>query len=120
MIIVHMAAAALIAAMAGLGIGGGGLLVIYLTLVMGIPQLQAQGINLAFFIFSSAASLFIHFKRRKIDIKHVAILAISGICFSLLGSRLSHSIDTALLSKIFGVLLCISGTISLLKKSKQQ
>ena len=41
----------LIATLSGLGIGSGGLLVIYLTLLDGMPQLRAQGVNLVFFSF---------------------------------------------------------------------
>ena len=39
--------------LSGLGIGGGGLLVIYLAFFTDTPQITAQGINLLFFIFSS-------------------------------------------------------------------
>lgn len=111
-----MIAAALIAMLAGLGIGGGGLLVIYLTMVLKTDQLTAQGINLIFFIFSAVASLFIHFKKRKLNIRIIAILAITGIVSSLLGSCLSHNINTGLLRSIFGGLLVLSGTIALFKK----
>ncbi|MBE6573421.1 MAG: sulfite exporter TauE/SafE family protein [Ruminococcaceae bacterium] len=119
MIIVNMLCAALIAVMAGLGIGGGGLLVIYLTSVLSIDQLSAQGINLVFFIFSAAASLFIHFRKRNIDIIQVAILSVSGICASLLGSHISHNIKTHTLSMIFGMLLILSGLVTLLKSKKK-
>lgn len=116
MIIINIAAAALIAVMAGLGIGGGGLLVIYLTLVLKTDQLTAQGINLIFFIFSAIASLFIHFKKRRINIVTVAVFALSGIIGSLPGSYLSHNIDVAILQKIFGGLLILSGVTALFKK----
>ena len=119
MIIVNMLCAALIAVMAGLGIGGGGLLVIYLTSVLSVDQLSAQGINLVFFIFSAIASLFVHFRKRNIDIMQVAMLSVSGICASLLGSRLSHNIKTDTLSVIFGMLLALSGLLTLFKRKKK-
>lgn len=109
MIIINMTAAALIACLAGLGIGGGGLLVIYLTLVLKTEQLTAQGINLIFFIFSALASLCIHFKKRRINIRTVALLAITGIAGSVLGSYISHNIEVEILRKIFGGLLIFSG-----------
>ena len=34
----------------GMGLGGGAVLIIYLTIFQGVEQLQAQGINLLFFI----------------------------------------------------------------------
>ncbi len=116
MIIINMAAAALIAVLAGLGIGGGGLLVIYLTLILKTEQLTAQGINLIFFIFSAVASLFIHFKKRNINIRTVTVLAITGIISSILGSYVSHNIDIGILQKIFGGLLILSGALAIFKK----
>ena len=35
---------------ASLGLGGGMVLIIYLTVFVGMPQIQAQGINLIFFV----------------------------------------------------------------------
>ena len=118
MIAINIIAATLIAAMAGLGIGGGGLLVIYLTLIQGMDQLSAQGINLTFFIFSAIASLFIHFKKRKIDIKQVLVLAITGISTSVIGAHISQNIDVGLLRKLFGALLVLSGALTLFSKKK--
>ena len=53
----------------GMGIGGGGLLVLYLTAMDGVGQLAAQGCNLLFFVYASAASLFVHNKKRNLNIK---------------------------------------------------
>lgn len=120
MMVLNAIAATLIGCMAGLGIGGGGLLVIYLTLVMSVEQLSAQGINLAFFVFSALASLFVHFKKRNLNIRRILILAVTGIVSSLMGSYVSRNISTELLQKIFGALLVITGLMSLLKKEKKQ
>ena len=54
----------LVAALAGMGIGGGGLLVIWLVLIKHLPSPTAQGINLLFFIISALCALPIHIKRR--------------------------------------------------------
>lgn len=119
MMIINMIAAAFIAALAGLGIGGGGLLVVYLTAFAATPQLSAQGINLVFFIFSATASLFIHFRKRSINLKNVLILAIFGIIASLPGTWLSHTIDTVYLKKLFGILLITAGLLSLFQRRKK-
>ena len=50
-------AGVLIASLAGMGIGGGGLLVLYLVFVKGAEQLGAQGLNLVFFICAAASSV---------------------------------------------------------------
>ncbi len=113
-------ASACIAAMAGLGIGGGGLLIIYLTLVKQMPQLPAQGINLLFFLFASASSLIIHFKQKRIDCKLLLILAPLGIVGAVAGSFVAKAIAPLLIRRIFAVLLILSGTIELLKKEKKK
>ena len=61
-----MAALFVFAVLSGLGVGGGGLLVIYLALFTDVAQLSAQGINLLFFIFSCGASMLVHLSKRKI------------------------------------------------------
>ena len=55
----------LCAVLAAMGVGGGGLLVIYLTLVKELPQLYAQGINLLFFLPSALVSLLFKIKLLK-------------------------------------------------------
>ena len=49
----------LIAALMGMGVGGGGLLVLALVWLFDIPQRTAQGINLAAFVVSAASSMLI-------------------------------------------------------------
>ena len=113
MLAFSLIAAFLVAILSGLGVGGGGLFVIYLALFTDLPQLQIQGINLAFFLFSSSASLSIHLTKRKIFWTAVTIMSISGILGAVLGSLLSANIDEIILRKIFGAMLVISGSLSL-------
>ncbi len=108
-----------IAAMAGLGIGGGGLLIIYLTLVKHMPQLPAQGINLLFFLFASGSSLVIHFKQKRIDWKLLLILAPLGVIGAIAGSYVAKLISPWLIRRIFAGLLIVSGIIELLKREKK-
>ena len=54
------------AVLSGLGVGSGGLLVIYLTLIEGYEQIGAQGVNLLFFLFSSGSAMLYHLVHRKI------------------------------------------------------
>ncbi len=112
-------ASTFIAAMAGLGIGGGGLLIIYLTLVKQMPQLPAQGINLLFFLFASASSLIIHIKEKRISWKLLLILAPLGIVGAVAGSYVAKAISPLLIRRIFAVLLILSGLMELIKKEKK-
>ena len=46
------------AMLSAMGVGGGGLLVIYLTEILGMEQRCAQGINLLFFLYFPKLLLF--------------------------------------------------------------
>ena len=106
-------AALAIALLSGMGVGSGGLLVIYLTLIEGIPQLSAQGANLLFFTFASAASLIVHAIKRKLFGGAVLIMGASGVVGSLAGSLIAPLLPAPLLGKIFGAMLVITGIFSL-------
>ena len=109
----------LIAVLMGMGVGGGGLLVIYLTLCRNYPQVLAQGTNLIFFLCSVAASIFIHTKKRKIEIKQVLTMALFGIAGTLATSYLANMIDPKIPRIILGVLLIVSGTVTIIKSFKK-
>ncbi len=109
-----------IAVLSGMGIGSGGLFVIYLTLVSGAPQLAAQGMNLLFFLFSSGAALLYHLLRRRIFWNAVLLLTLTGIGGSLLGSLVAGLLPVALIKKLFGVMLMTSGAVALFQKKRPQ
>lgn len=95
--------------LSGIGVGGGSLLMLWLTLVLGMEHSIARSINLLFFIPSAVIASFFRWKQGKLDLKKVlpAIICgcISAACFSLL----SKQIDITLLKKAFGLLLLITG-----------
>ena len=119
MLTISLITAFFVAILSGLGVGGGGLFVIYLALFTNLPQLQIQGINLAFFLFSSSASLSVHLTKRKIFWSAVFVMSLAGILGAILGSLLSIKIEETVLRKIFGAMLVISGILSL-KHSKSK
>ena len=105
------------AVLSGLGVGSGGLLVIYLTLGEEYPQIVAQGLNLLFFIFSSGAAMAYHLTHRKINYGAVLTLILTGIPGALVGTSLLNVFGGGVTRKIFGAMLVISGIIAL-KRSK--
>ncbi len=115
MVLLSVMAAFIISLLSGLGVGGGGLFLVYLTLFEGTPQLEAQGVNLLFFLFSAGASLPVHLLRRKIFTFALGIMIISGVAGALIGSYLSGVIDESILRKIFGAMLTVAGLFSLKK-----
>ena len=96
-----------------MGVGGGGLFVIYLTLCLNFPQLISQGTNLFLFIIAGAFSLFIHIKRRKIKLKQVLIMITLGCLGAILSSSLVNSLDPKYARYSLGALLIVSGLITL-------
>ncbi len=103
-----------------LGFGGGGVLIIYLTLFTSIPQHTAQGINLLFFIPSAILSLIIYSKDKLVKWRVAIPFAIFGVVGALVGVEISKIMDSSLLSKIFGGLLIIMGLKTLISKSKNK
>ncbi len=73
------------AALAALGVGGGGILVIYLVLVLNMEQHAAQGVNLIFFIAASLAALPFHIARRRVRLLPVLIFSVFGVPGACLG-----------------------------------
>ena len=120
MYILDIIASFAIAVLSGMGIGSGGLLVIYLTLVSSTPQLAAQGINLLFFLFSTGAAMTVHLRRRKIDYNAVLLMSTLGILGALVGSFTAGVLPTSLIRKLFGAMLIISGAVALFKKDNNE
>ena len=103
----------IIAALAGMGVGGGGLLVLYLVFVKDMAQLEAQWINMVFFIFAALSSLLWHRKKRKINWKLSFLLTVLGITGALLGALTANITSPVIIRKIFGWLMVVSGSITL-------
>ena len=100
---------AILGFLAGLGTGGGSLLLLWLTLVVGIDDGIARTVNLLFFLAASGSISILRFQKGTLDFKKIlpGILAgcVSAAAFSILGRYL----DSVLLKKAFGVLLLVTG-----------
>lgn len=102
--------------LSGFGVGGGSLLLIYMTAFANVEQRLAQGINLLYFIPAALASLPSHIKNGYIQ-KEIALPAIcSGMLTAILGAWLATEIDVTLLQHIFGGYLFIFGLRELFQK----
>ena len=92
-----------------MGLGGGGVLIIYLTICENLEQTKAQGINLIFFIPMAIIAIFIYSRKKLISWKIVIPASALGIPGAILGAYISSSIDNNILSKIFGFILLVIG-----------
>ena len=71
----------------GMGLGGGAVLIIYLTIFQDVEQLQAQGINLLFFIPIAFLAVIIYAFKKQIKWRVTIPLAIGGIPFCIFLTR---------------------------------
>ena len=100
----------------GFGIGGGSLLMVWLTAVAGMEQMIAQGINLLYFIPTSIGALYSHIKNKMIIWSVILPAAILGSITAACGAFIANLISVKLLHKLFGVFLCFVGVKELLTK----
>ena len=102
-----------------MGLGGGAVLIIYLTLFTDIKQLAAQGINLLFFIPIAVVSVFIYSIKKQIKWKITLKLAFWGLIGTSLGLTLTDFLGGELTGKVFGGLLVILGLMEIFKKNSK-
>lgn len=102
-----------------MGFGGGGILILYLTLVLNLKQVTAQGINLIFFIPCAITGLILHARHGLINLKRVLPYLLSAIPGVMLGLYLTNIISNVWLSKIFGAVLILLGVRELISNFKK-
>ena len=99
----------------GMGLGGGAVLIIYLTVFKDTPQLKAQGINLLFFIPIATVAVIIYAAKKQITT--LPIVA-GGIIGAVAGFLFTDFIGAGLISKMFGGFLIILGLKEIFSKNK--
>ena len=119
-ILIYIIAGFLSGAVGSLGVGGGGVLIVFLTLFLEYSRDEAAVMNLIFFIPIALLSVIIYLKQKQIDVKRAVGLALSGLLGSVLGVYLSGVIETSLLSKIFGGILIAISIKTLFSKTPEK
>lgn len=104
----------------GLGIGGGTLLMVWMTAVMDVAQKTAQGINLLYFLPTAACALIFHIKNRLIRWRVVIPAAIAGSLSAAASAYLATMMDTGLLRKMFGGFLILVGLTELFGRQRDK
>ena len=102
--------------LSGFGVGGGSLLLIWLTRFAGVPQTVAQGVNLLYFLPTAAASLPAHFRHGFVEKKALLPAIGAGLACSALTAWAATALDVSLLQKCFGVFLIVIGLRELFRK----
>ncbi len=106
--------------LSGFGIGGGTLLILWLTLAGGMDQLHAGGVNLLYFVCCALPALWGHAKNGLIEKKAALWCALAGIPACVAAALLASRLDVTLLRRIFGVFLLFIGFRELFAKKEEK
>lgn len=94
----------------GMGMGGGTILILLLSIFINFDQHIAQATNLVFFIPTSIAAIVINFKQKNIDLKVAKLISIFGVIGAIIGAIISDKVETGSLRKYFAIFILIIAT----------
>lgn len=103
----------------GMGMGGGSILILLLSLFVGVEQHVAQATNLVFFIPTAFVAIIINAKQKYIDYKTAIPVVIMGVIGAIIGAMVATKMDVVHLKKYFGYFLlsiAVFEIYSLIKK----
>ena len=106
---IAIAAGVLLGYLAGLGIGGGSLLILWLTLVLDTEPNTARAINLMFFITAAGSVSILRWRKGTLQLRKLLPGILAGCIAAGITSQLRFAIDQTLAKKLFGILLLITG-----------
>ena len=95
--------------LAGLGVGGGSLLMVWLTMVVGMDHNEARTINLLFFLPSAFIASLFRQHQGTLCVQKILPAAIFGCITAVLFSLVGRQISSDRFEKLFGALLIFTG-----------
>ena len=114
--IIAALAGAVTGVLSGFGVGGGSLLLIYMTTFAGVPQTLAQGVNLLYFLPAAATALPAHLKNGYVEKGALLPAIAAGLVCSALTAWAATALDVEVLRKCFGGFLILIGLRELFRK----
>lgn len=102
----------------GLGIGGGSLLILWLTMILHIDPVIARSINLLFFLPSAIIACIFRLKQGTLKIRPVLPAILAGCAAAALFTYIAAIMDVEILKKGFGIVLVAAGVRELFYKKK--
>lgn len=106
-IVVYIAASLASGVIAGMGMGGGTILIPALTLFAALGQHAAQGVNLISFLPASIVALIVHIKAKRVDVRRCIPLIIGGVLGAVGGALLALWLEQDWLRRCFGGFLLV-------------
>ena len=94
--------------LSGLGVGGGSLLLLWLTVVMGQSQNTARAMNLLFFLPCALIATAFRWKQARLPLPIALPAVLGGVVGAALGCLLGPQINADLLKKAFGILFILT------------
>ncbi len=91
----------------GLGMGGGTILILILTIFLKMEQHMAQAINLIFFIPTAIIAIYVNKKQKLLEIKTGILIGFIGSIGAVIGAIISNKLNSNYLKKFFGFFLVI-------------
>ena len=113
-----LTAGAVTGVLSGFGVGGGTLLLVYMTAFAGMDQRLAQGINLLYFLPAGLMALPAHLKNGYVEKKALLPAIGAGLVLAAMGAWAASAMEVGLLKKLFGLFLLAVGGEQLLGKSR--
>lgn len=105
--------------LSGLGVGGGSLLMLWLTLVVGTSPAQARLMNLMFFLPCALCASLFRFRRAKPDLRLTLAAVSAGLAGAAAGNFLHGRLDLELARKGLGILFLVCGVRELLYRERK-
>ena len=106
---VAILAGILLGFLAGIGIGGGSLLMLWLTIILSTPYPTARAINLLFFLAAAGGVSILRLKNGKVRLKNVLPAILCGCIAAGLTAWLGKNLELNWIRKVFGILLLVTG-----------
>ena len=106
--------------LSGFGVGGGTLLLVYMTAFAGVDQHLAQGINLLYFLPAGLMALPAHLKNGYVEKGALLPAAGAGLACAALAAWAATSLEVGLLHKLFGGFLIAIGLSELFGRGGQK
>ncbi len=106
----------------GLGMGGGTILILFLSLFLDIEQHIAQATNVIFFVPTAITAILVNLRQRNINLKIGIPICLWGVIGAFIGAIISMQMNMKTLRKFFGgfiILIAIYQTYMYIKSKKR-
>ena len=91
----------------GMGMGGGTVLILLLSIFSNVEQHVAQGANVIFFVPTAIAAIMVFIKNKNLRLKVGIPICLWGLVGTTIGAIISSRMDVKILRKCFGIFLLI-------------